>query len=310
MMNSEFRIDSMKPSRILCIVILYNAEKWIDRCLGSLYSSTIVPDVYVVDNGSKDSTLSIIREKYNKVILNVSKENLGFGKANNIGLKYAYEIGYEYVYLLNQDAWVLPNTFEKLIEISSKYPEYGILSPIQMNADLLHIDRYFNKNVCNTKACPDLFNDLYNTNTLEVYPAKNVMAAHWLITNKCLSQVGGFSPSFPHYGEDANYEDRIYYWGFKMGIVPSLRVVHDRGERKDPPKKMIYLMYTSCIRELSRPNYQRIHPLLLVVYKCIQSIILYKSLSPILYVFKLLFRIRSIYKNRLESINCKTAFLY
>jgi GT2 family glycosyltransferase len=283
--------------------------KWVERCFDSLSKSIIKSDVFVVDNGSTDGTMSYIRDHYPEVMYHQSKENLGFGKANNIGLQFALYEKYDYVYLLNQDAWVMPDTFQKLIHISKQYPEYGILSPFQMNADLIHIDRDFISDVMNWKSNPDITNDLYNQHLKEIYPVTEVMAAHWFITRKCLNKVGGFSPSFPHYSEDYNYTDRVHFWGMNIGIVPSIRVVHDRGWREVTEKKMIYLEYSNSIRELSNPNETKRKSFFKIICKELISMLFFKSLLPLNYLWKLIYQKKIIERNRLVSMTESCAFL-
>jgi len=91
--------------KVSVIIVSYNFEQWIDRCLGSLRRSTSPISVIVVDNGSKDKTTQIIEKNYPEVHLIKTGANLGFGKANNIGIRYAMEQGADYFFLLNQDAW-------------------------------------------------------------------------------------------------------------------------------------------------------------------------------------------------------------
>lgn len=272
--------------------------KWAEHCFGSLTTSEITPDVYVVDNGSSDGTIEYIHKNYSHFIMVESKENLGFGKANNIGLQYAIDNNYDYVYLLNQDAWIFPETLRILIDISQNNPEYGIISPIQMNSDLYHIDAKFAMSSCSWKSNSNILSDFYNKTPANIYPVSYAMAAHWLITRNCLLQVGGFSPSFPHYGEDNNYVDRLHYWRMKFGIVPAVRVVHDRGERIDSPSKQMYLAYINAIRWLSSPN----------IGKCrsyINAIKGFNKLFPnifcfdlVKYLIKILVNITSIIKNK------------
>ena len=88
--------------RVFVLIITYNAEKWIEFCLGSLKDSTIPITPLIVDNNSNDKTVSLIKEKYPEAIILANNQNLGFGKANNIGIKYAIEKGFDYVFLLNQ----------------------------------------------------------------------------------------------------------------------------------------------------------------------------------------------------------------
>lgn len=296
-------------NKILVIVVTYNAMQWAERCFDSLRKSTVKPDVYVVDNGSNDGTQAYIQEHFPEVMFHQSKENLGFGKANNLGLQYALDENYDFAYLLNQDAWVMDETFERLIELSSHYPEYGILSPFQMNADLEHIDHNFISNVMRRESNPDITNDLYNRQLKEVYPVSRIMAAHWFITRACLLKVGGFSPSFPHYGEDDNYADRMHFWGVKLGIVPSLRVVHDRGWRETSKKIFFHRMYTSTIRVMSYPENAKCKPFVKIAYELTKNSIYYKSLQPIKYLWRLVLKKRVIEQNRIISATKDCAFL-
>ena len=295
--------------KLLVIIVTYNAMKWVEKCFDSLHSSSIVPDVFVVDNGSTDGTQAYIQENYPEVIFQQSSDNLGFGKANNMGLQYALNNDYDYVYLLNQDAWVLPDTFEKLIEISKNNSEYGILSPFQMNSDMGHVDRDFVKDVCRWQSNPDIFSDIYTRSEAVIYPVFSVMAAHWLITKECLQKVGGFSPSFHHYGEDNNYTDRVKFWGMKVGVVPSLRVVHDRGYRIDPPDKRMYFMYTTGVFKLSSPDSKEWLDLLRMFDSFLKATISYKSFKPLSYFFKICKNFRSIRRNKIISKENKCAFL-
>ena len=129
--------------KILAIVVTYNGMKWIQSCLDSIVNSSVRLDAFVVDNGSRDGTQEYIRSNYPEMLLVESLTNLGFGKANNIGVRYALEHGYDYVYLLNQDAWLMQDTVERLVESMALYPEYGILSPMQFEANLQRLDVRF-----------------------------------------------------------------------------------------------------------------------------------------------------------------------
>jgi len=295
--------------KILVIIVTFNAMRWAERCFDSLRKSTLKPDVFVVDNGSTDGTQVYIKEHYREVIFQQSEKNLRFGKANNVGLQYALDNNYDYVYLLNQDAWVLEDTFEKLIKISISNPEYGILSPFQMNADLYHIDVKFIKNVLNWNSNPDITNDMFNNQCKEVYPAKGVMAAHWLITRKCLMKIGGFSPSFSHYAEDYNYIDRVHYKGMKVGIVPSLRAVHDRGWREETIEQSFYQMYAGYIGIFSNPTISKKKSSTIVAFNALVGMLKYKSFKPLHNWIKVMNNRKTILKNREISINTECAFL-
>lgn len=296
-------------SSIIVVIVTYNAMRWAERCFTSLMNSTLLPDVYVVDNGSSDGTQSYIKEHFPDVMFHQSEENLGFGKANNMGMQYALDNNYDYVYLLNQDAWVMSDTFEKLVNLSKKYPEYGIISPFQMNKDMIHIDSGFVERTCSYSSNSFIFSDLFNNNIKDIYTVNEVMAAHWLITKDCLSIVGGFSPSFNQYGEDNNYLNRVSYWGKLIGIVPSLCVVHDRGSRIDSNYMKIRNGYTYSIHLMSRTNFSPWKSFVLSLSISINNAIAFKSILPFLFFIKLSFNLLSILRNRKKSMSDECSFL-
>ena len=127
---------------VLVIIVTYNALKWVSKCLRSVENSTHPADVVVIDNGSTDGTLPLIRTDFPQVRIVETGENLGFGAANNIGLRMALDEGYAFAYLLNQDAWLEKDTLEKLV--AAHKPEWGVLSPMQLNAGGKR-DKRFNK---------------------------------------------------------------------------------------------------------------------------------------------------------------------
>ncbi|MBR2089668.1 MAG: glycosyltransferase family 2 protein [Fibrobacter sp.] len=236
--------------KILTIIVTFNGMKWIDKCIQSVLSSTVHSDIFVIDNASTDKTSDYIAKTFTSVKLIRNKKNLGFGAANNIGLQYAIDNNYDYIYLLNQDAWVKEDTFEKMISTHQKHPEYGILSPLQFQANENHLDFNFGATLskwdANTKVCEDLL----MRQKKEVVPFPRIMAAHWLICRSCLINVGGFSPAFFHYGEDNNYADRAWHKGYKVGVVMNAIGIHDREIRVDSDEKKCLLEFCSKISDI------------------------------------------------------------
>lgn len=227
--------------KILVIIVTYNGTKWINRCFDSLRASSVPVTTYVVDNKSTDETVALIKSQYPEVILHENTKNLGFGGANNIGMIYALMHDYDYVYLLNQDAWLMPDTLEKLIDIHRENPCYGVLSPMQTNAEMTRLDPNFANITANNSS---LISDYVFGSLKSVYHIPFVMAAHWLISRECLQRVGLFSPVFFHYGEDDNYLQRVHYFGLKVGLVPEAQAVHDR-EFREMSKSSTLLRLTS-----------------------------------------------------------------
>lgn len=225
-------LEQLKMSKLFAVIVAYKGQQWYDRCFKSLRESTIPVQTIVVDNASNDGTVEYIKECYPEIHLIESKENLGFGRANNLAMRYALDHSCDYVFLLNQDAWVESDAIEKLIAVHKSHPEYGILSPMHLNAEKDKIEkgliRYLDDKSVTDKT---LFEDLYFGRLKEVYRTNYVNAAAWLLPRKTLETVGGFDPIFLHYGEDDNYMHRVLYHKMRIGICPLCRVVHDTERR-------------------------------------------------------------------------------
>ncbi len=213
---------------IYTLVITYNGEQCISKCLQSLRDSTIQSHVLVIDNASSDNTVDLIRAKYPEVRLILQTENLGFGAANNIGLKLALEEGVDYVFLLNQDAFVNENCIEQLICLAKLNPEYGIISPMQ----------YYKREKldCNFHLYLDEGISKYGKNEI-IQSVDFVNAAVWLLPSRMLRLAGGFSPLYHHYGEDVNFCDRVLFYKYKVGIAIQSIAYHERTQQISMKKR-------------------------------------------------------------------------
>lgn len=262
--------------KILVVIVTYNGMNWLPKALGSVCDH----DVMVIDNGSSDGSPAWIKSEFPDVILVESKENLGFGKANNIGLRYVVDNGYDYVYLLNQDAWVFPDTIPALVDAAEANREYGLISPMQMTAGLDKMDRNF-KSKCGK----------YLKTASELAEVRFVMAAHWLIPIQTIRLVGGFSPVFPHNSEDNDYIHRIHFHGMKAGVLKTVQAVHDRENRPYDKARHMWRKYMTAIAGITDPNRKFVHQVIVQSLALIVFCVRYLSLLPLKYMFSLLGRL-------------------
>jgi N-acetylglucosaminyl-diphospho-decaprenol L-rhamnosyltransferase len=91
----------------------YNGAERIGRALGSLREQTRPVDVVVVDNGSSDGSLELLRERFPEVTLLALERNLGFGPALN---RAAAAHPADPLILLNDDAAAEPRFVEALLD--------------------------------------------------------------------------------------------------------------------------------------------------------------------------------------------------
>jgi GT2 family glycosyltransferase len=213
-------------TNVFCLVVTYNGSKWIEKCFGSLHQSSIPLKIIAIDNASSDDTITLIENKFPAVEVIEAGSNLGFGQANNIGLKMALKENADYVFLLNQDAWIENNTVEELFKTAKKNPEYGILSPIHLNATGTKFEQQFSE-IISTRNNTSFLSDTFLNNSQPLYELQYIHAAAWFLSKECIETTGGFDPLYYHYGEDDDYLQRAKYFKFKIGLVPSSVIIHD-----------------------------------------------------------------------------------
>lgn len=100
------------------IIPVYNAEKFIRKCLESLLSQTLKDiEVIVVDDKGKDRSISVVNEVKNNnprgsvITILEMERNSGAAAARNYGLQNAHG---EYVAFVDSDDWCEPHMYETL----------------------------------------------------------------------------------------------------------------------------------------------------------------------------------------------------
>lgn len=224
--------------KVYCIIVTYNAQKWIYDCISSIVEDKIDLTILVVDNFSSDETIEIIKNNFSQVRIIQTGDNLGFGRANNVGYDIAKKENAEYIYLLNQDTKSYPDTIFNLIETESTIEEkVGVISPIHLNDDGSALDLLF-ESCISSRSCPTFISDLTLDKSKSYYPIKFVNAASWLIKVSTVEYLGGlFSEAFFHYGEDLNFGSRLTYFNYKIVITPNIYIHHCRAERNGKHSK-------------------------------------------------------------------------
>lgn len=226
---------------IYVIIVTYNAMQWAEKCFTSLRHSSIPVKCITIDNGSTDGTQEYITTHFPEVDFIQSAENLGFGKANNLGIEKAYKEGADFFYLMNQDAWIYPDSFQQILDVYNHYPDHkqiGILSPMHLDGTEkkfdLHFEDYLAKDLRNNR----MLSDIYFGEKKAYYEIRFVNAAHWCIPRGIIEKVGGFNPYFFHGAEDYEYVNRITYFGLKILVCSQSKVVHDTVQSfyKEEPK--------------------------------------------------------------------------
>lgn len=106
----------MNKVKISVIIPVYNASKYIDKCITSLLNQSFNEfEIILVNDGSDDGSLEIIKgysEKFNNVIC-INQKNMGQGEARNKGIDIARG---DYITFVDSDDWLSIECLQILYE--------------------------------------------------------------------------------------------------------------------------------------------------------------------------------------------------
>lgn len=232
----------MKQEPLVSINLLtWNGEKYIKKCLKSaLGQSYDNIEINVLDNGSKDKTISIVKEikKESDKTINIwqNKENIGFAPGQNVLIGKSQG---DFILMLNQDAILDKDFVEKAVREMEEDKKIAAIQPkiIKYNYD------------------KDEATDSFDSTGLIIYRNRRIVNRGQGVKNKgqyekkqeifgadgavpfyrreALEDVKVdneyFDENFFAYKEDIDLSWRLRLYGWKIVYTPSILAYHGRG---------------------------------------------------------------------------------
>ncbi|PJC57545.1 MAG: glycosyl transferase, partial [Ignavibacteria bacterium CG_4_9_14_0_2_um_filter_37_13] len=225
------------------IIVNYNVKEFLQNLLTSLSKAVanLSSEIIVVDNGSDDGSVELLRNKFPQVTLISNEENLGFSKANNLGLRIAKG---KNLLLLNPDTIVQEDTFEKLIKFFEEHQDAGMIGCKILNPDgtlQLACRRSFPgpwTSFCKVSGLSTMFPKSkifarYNLTFLDEdqsYEVDAISGSFMMVRREVFENIGGLDEQFFMYGEDLDWCYRVQKTGWKVYYVHETTIIHYKGE--------------------------------------------------------------------------------
>lgn len=228
------------------IVLNYYGEKILRNTIQSLLNLNYPKkrfEIIIVDNASKDQSLTIINnlvKKHANIRKVFLEKNLGFATGNNAGVRKSRG---KYVALLNNDAYVDRNWLSALVEVAEKSSTaFGITSKILITNNAKHPQSPKKRFIQNAGSI--VFQDGYgrdigsvienNTQSYEedmgqfdkIREVYSICGAACLIRKRALKKLGYLDESFFFYYEDTEISERARFAGYTLLYAPKAVVYH------------------------------------------------------------------------------------
>lgn len=194
------------------IIPVFNGRHVLVQALEILERDAPEAEVIVVDGGSTDGALEMVRTRFPLVnILEVA--NHGWSHATNRGFEIATR---DLLLTMNSDLFPNRHALEMMVARLLEKPELGAVGPMLFNVDG---SRQWG------------FGTLYRANWINHTKPYNINILHGaclMTRHDVLERVGGFDENFFLYNEEFDWCWRTTKAGFKLEVLPC-KVVHVEG---------------------------------------------------------------------------------
>jgi len=230
-----------QPVDLSILIVTWNSERWIDRCLRSIDEACdgIAYEVLVYDNASCDATLTRIGENVQVIRANA---NDGFAAGTNRAL--ARSRG-RFVFFLNPDCELAPKALTLLVNFLEQNPDAAAAAPLlddesgdsqrefqlrrlptlrSLATEILLLDKVFPGNRTTARY---RYRDADLTHPI---PVEQPAAAAFLIRREVFDEIGELDEQFqPAWFEDVDFCKRLAAAGKPIYAVPAARARHFGG---------------------------------------------------------------------------------
>lgn len=241
--------------KVTPVVINYNTQEDLRRCLRTMEENLGRLRAVVVDNGSTDGSQRMVREEFPWVILLENPGNPGYASACNAGIRVA---DHPYVFILNSDVEFVDGELETLVFYMEEHPSVGALGPMVLNAD--------GTRQMSCRRFPSMLENVVHGFLGELWPQNPltrsyqmkdlqgeeprevdwVSGAAMLLRREATERVGGFDEAYFMYVEDVDLCWRLRRAGYRVVYHPGFRLVHHIGRASSlQSTRMLYQHHRS-----------------------------------------------------------------
>jgi N-acetylglucosaminyl-diphospho-decaprenol L-rhamnosyltransferase len=206
-------------------MVAYNSQRFLGACLDSIREhAPHDASIIMVDNGSTDASVDLVRERYPDVQVTLRPDNPGFAIANNAAAGLARG---DILLLLNPDT-VLLDDIQPALDFLRAEPSAAVLSIQARNADST-----YQPSSGNFPSAVRLIKLRWQLRpepeTMDPGEVDWVQGSFLMTTRANWDALAGLDESFFMYAEDIDFCRRTRDRGGRVFYLPSMKYVHLGG---------------------------------------------------------------------------------
>jgi GT2 family glycosyltransferase len=246
------------------LVLNLDGRRFLEPCFASLRAAAAVEprlEPWLVDNGSRDGSVELVRARFPEVRVVALGANLGFtGAYDRVLRDEGLMAGRPLVALLNNDVRVAPDWLPPLVDAIAP-PDVAIVGSRLLSGDGRRVDHAGGQVALNGGGVD---RDKYAPAGAPgpgPAPAATGFACGGalLLRRDAYLALGGFDPAYVIYHEDVDLAWRAWLMGWRVLHVPASIVYHEGGAlmgRPDSPRRL-FLSQRNRLRNLLRLSGRR-----------------------------------------------------
>lgn len=223
--------------KISFIILSYNSEKYLKDCIQSILNiEKFNIEIFIIDNGSKDDSVNIIKGiKNDKIVLIELEKNYGTTISRNKGLHMISHT--DFICILDSDTIINENAMLVMSDYLNCNPNVGIVGPSMVNANnekQIPYRKFPNWKIKLYKAMPitkiskkgeEL--EKYNVTPLpEAFECDYLISACWMMRFDTYKKLGNLDEKIFYSPEDVEYCMRARKFGYSIVHLKDAQIVH------------------------------------------------------------------------------------
>ncbi len=236
----------MTESSTAIVLLNWNQRDDTVRCLESLRRAELGrASIVVVDNGSADGSVDVVRERFPEVHVVDLDVNRGCSGGRNAGLEWATARDFTYVLFLDNDTEVMPDFLTPLVELMDGETEVAICGGVILHAEPPQTVWAAGGVIRGDGYTPSLH---YGVDPAEVarepFPVDWVPGCLLMVRAAVTDRIGRFDDDYFIYFEDIDFCVAAREAGYRVVIEPRSRVLHHVSRSlggADSPARAYYM---------------------------------------------------------------------
>lgn len=223
--DGSFHYEAAKvtqPKLISIVIVTYNSQNEIQRCVKSVQQRTDVPhEIIVVDNHSADKTREYLNA-FDGVSTIFNSKNKGFSAATNQGIEAARG---DYVVFLNPDTIVTKGWATRMVSHFGN--RVGAVGPVSNYvAGAQKVVRYISRDMGSARTLDEFGDSLYEINRGKSISTMLLIGFCMMVRKSAIESIGGLDEDLFLGNDDLDFSLRLRMKGFELRIATDVFVYH------------------------------------------------------------------------------------